>query len=395
MMDEQREKPSNQSPHATHSSMTHGCSRRLSRIVSRDDWLVIEWVLSIKILLFVFGAKSFPILDNKPLPGTFGWLEIWNRWDSLHYLQVAQFGYKAASVMKVWFYPFFPWCTRYVAYLLGDNYLVSGVIVSALSLIAAALLLRRIVRFEHDAATSRWAVWFFLIFPTAYYLHIAYAESLFLALALGSILAAISGRWWLAGILGALSWMTRANGIVLLPTLAIEAIHQWIVTRRWNWRWLWIAAVPAGFAVYLFMNWKITGDPFTFLRMRKQLFKMEGSWPWVGIRNAIANLRGTPNYAEIVGVQELTFVALGFVCMILSWIKLRPIHAAWITGNWFLIASVSFLVSTPRYMLTMYPVFMLFGLVGRSRFWGGIITVWSLLFLALFSIVFLRGGWAF
>jgi hypothetical protein len=49
----------------------------------------------------------------------------------------------------------------------------------------------------------------------------------------------------------------------------------------------------AGFAVYLFMNWKVTGDPFSFLRMRKQLFTMEGSWPWVGIRNAIGNLRGT------------------------------------------------------------------------------------------------------
>jgi hypothetical protein len=70
-------------------------------------------------------------------------------------------------------------------------------------------------------------------------------------------------------------------------------------------------------------------------------------------------------------------VVLGFVCMILSWIKLRPVHAAWITGNWFLIASVTFLVSTPRYTLTMYPVFMLFGLLGRSRLWIAVITVWS------------------
>jgi Mannosyltransferase (PIG-V) len=352
-------------------------------------------VLSIKILLFIFGAKSFRILENKPLPGRFGWLDIWNRWDSLHYLQVAQFGYNAASIMKAWFYPLFPWCTRVVAYGVSHNYLVSAFIVSGFSSVAAAILLRRIVQFDHDEGISQWAVWFFLIFPTAYYLHIAYAESLFLALVLGSILAAISNRWWLAGVLGAMAWMTRANGIILLPTLAVEAIHQWIITKRWNWRWLWIAIVPAGFAVYLFMNWKVTGDPFAFLRMRKRLFTMEASWPWVGIRNAIGNLRGTPNYAEIVGAQELYFAVLGFVCMILSWIKLRPVHAAWITGNWFLIASVTFLVSTPRYTLTMYPVFMLFGLVGRIRLWTAVITVWSLLFLALFSSVFIRGGWTF
>jgi len=310
-------------------------------------------------------------------------------------LRVAQFGYNAASIMKAWFYPLFPWCTRLVAYGVSHNYLVSAFIVSGFSSVAAAILLRRIVQLDHDEGISQWAVWFFLIFPTAYYLHIAYAESLFLALVLGSILAAISNRWWLAGVLGALAWMTRANGIILLPTLAVEAIHQWIITKRWNWRWLWIAIVPAGFAVYLFMNWKVTGDPFAFLQMRKRLFTMETSWPWVGIRNAIGNLRGTPNYAEIVGAQELYFAVLGFVCMILSWIKLRPIHAAWITGNWFLIASVTFLVSTPRYTLTMYPVFMLFGLVGRSRLCTAVITVWSLLFLALFSSMFIRNLWTF
>ena len=395
MVDEQREGISDQKPHETQSSMIRRWLGRVSRIVPHDDWLVIGWVLSIKILLFVFGAKSFRILENKPLPGRLGWLDIWNRWDSLHYLQVAQFGYQAASVMKAWFYPLFPWCIRLVTYVGINNYLFSGFIVSGCASVVAAILLRRIVRFDHDAESSRWAVWFFLIFPTAYYLHIAYAESLFLALALGSILAAISGRWWLAGVLGALSWMTRANGIILLPTLAIEAIHQWVVTKRWNWRWLWIAIVPAGFAVYLFVNWKVTGDPFAFLGMRKQLFRMEVSWPWVGIRNAVGNTGGPPKYAETVGVQELYFAVLGLVCMVLSWIKLRPIHAAWITGNWFLIASVTFLLSTPRYTLTMYPVFMLFGLAGRSRFWGAVITVWSLLFLALFSSVFVREGWAF
>ena len=53
------------------------------------------------------------------------------------------------------------------------------------------------------------SVWFLLIFPTAYFLHVGYSEALFLALALGSILAARGERWWLAGVLGAFCWMTR------------------------------------------------------------------------------------------------------------------------------------------------------------------------------------------
>ncbi len=101
------------------------------------------------------------------------------------------------------------------------------------------------------------SVWFFLIFPTAYFLHVGYSESLFLALGLGCILAARVDRWRLAGLLGAFCWMTRGVGIVLVPALAIEAIQQYRVKRRWNWRWLSIAMVPVGFAVYLLINWRV------------------------------------------------------------------------------------------------------------------------------------------
>ena len=71
------------------------------------------------------------------------------------------------------------------------------------------------------------AAWFLLIFPTAYFLHIGYTESLFLALVLGSFLAARTDRWWLAGILGGLAALTRINGLVLIPALAAEAWLAW------------------------------------------------------------------------------------------------------------------------------------------------------------------------
>src|SRR6266478_7066654 len=135
------EQPDDLRPEAreTQSSTAKPWSVRGRSILSGDDWLVVGWVLSIKILLFVFGAKSFRILEDKPLPGRSGWLEIWNRWDSLHYLQVAQFGYNPAGVMKAWFYPFFPWCTRVVAYAVNHNYLVSAFIVSGFASVAAAI----------------------------------------------------------------------------------------------------------------------------------------------------------------------------------------------------------------------------------------------------------------
>jgi Mannosyltransferase (PIG-V) len=368
--------------------------KRSIAVLPRDDWLVIGWVLTVKVLLFGFGVKSFQVLEDKPLPGRYRWLEIWDRWDATHYQQLAQFGYSSAGMFKAWFYPLFPWCIRWVAWLSG-NYLVSAFFVSGVASVAAGILLRRIIQLDYSADVALRAVWFLLIFPTAYFLHIGYAESLFLALALGCIMAARVDRWRVAGVLGALCWMTRANGIILIPTLAVEAVHQYFVARRWQWRWLWIAFVPAGFGIYLLLNWKVTGDPFAFLRMRKGLFATSACWPWVGIREAFLNLRRAPNQAEMVGAQELYFVALGFVCIIGSWIKLRPLYAMWITGNWLLVTSVTFVESMPRYSLTMFPIFMLFALVAKNRLWSAVITVWSLLFLALFASLFIRGWWAF
>ena len=272
---------------------------------SGPDWLVAGWFLAIKLALLVFGAKTYQVLENRRFSDWHGWLAIWNRWDSLHYLKIAETGYQATGILKAWFYPLFPWSVRLLAFLTGDV-LVSAFVVSAMAGLAAVLVFRRLVQLDFSPVIAIRAVWFFLIFPTAYFFHIGYTESLFLAFALGSIFAARKERWWLAGILGACCWMTRPTGIALLPALAVEAAHQFWTGKRWNWRWLWIGVVPVGFGVYLLLNWKVSGDPFAFLKMRHKLFAMSMSWPWTSIREAVGNLKRPPSQAEMVGAEELS-----------------------------------------------------------------------------------------
>jgi hypothetical protein len=368
---------------------------RIAAWLPRADWLVIGWSLVIKFLVIALGAATFQSFEQKDVPFGRPWLEIWNQWDATHFLRLAEFGYSATDKFKAWFYPFYPWCVRFCSYLTAGDYLVASFVVSGFALLFVVVVLRRMAAFEWNEPIARRTVYFFLIFPTAYVLHIGYTESLFLAFAICSIFAARKERWLLAGTLGALAWMTRANGIILLPTLAIEAGHKWFTTKRWRWQWLWIALVPAGFAVYLLMNCRISGDPFAFLKMRQELFHMSFSWPWVGIRDAFLNVRRPPDQGEIVGTQEAFFTILGLVCAIVSWSRLRPVYAMWVTGNWILLAFVTFIESMPRYLLTMFPIFFLFAFVGANRFWNSLITIWSLVLLALFSGLFARGWWVF
>lgn len=321
---------------------------------------------------------------------------MWDQWDFGYYHEIAEFGYGAygAEDGSLAFYPLFPWLMRLVAYF-TRSYLIAGLLISGIASVIAAIALRRLVQLDYPASVAMRSVWFFLIFPAAYFLHVPYSESLFIALALTCLMAARTEQWWKAGLLGAFCWMTRGVGVVLVPALAAEAAQQYYVKRRWDWRWVWIAIVPAGFAVYLLINWHITGSAFAFLQTRKITFHQSFDWPSVGIRLAIRAHYPSAEEAEMMGVQQLIFVALGFVCMIVSWIELRPVYAVWITVMWFLVTSVSFLQSMPRYTLMMFPIFILFSLLCRNRFWYAVITVWSLLFFALFAALFARGELAF
>ena len=362
----------------------------------RRELRMIAIVISIKAVLFLFGVQSYQVLQNQRVVGLRGWLEIWNRWDALNYQKLAQFGYSATGDLKplLVFYPLYPWTVRLFAFVTRD-YLVSAFIVSTLASLVTAIVLQRLVELDYSKELAQRAVWFLFIFPTSYFLHIGYTESLFLMLALSCVFAARKQRWLLAGVFGALTCLTRVNGLLLMPVLLVEAAHQYWTTRRWQWQWLWIGIAGFGFACYLLLNKHVTGDPFAFTSLMQQFFSKSLSSPLTGIDNALGSLNRAPGEAEMIGMQEVFFIALGLVCTIVSWIKLRPAYSIWMTGNWLLFVSVSFVLSVPRYTLTMFPIYILFSMLAARRVWLAVITFWSILYLSVFASLFAWGRWAF
>lgn len=362
----------------------------------RREWRMLAIIVSIKAVLFLFAVQSYQALQNERVAGLRGWLGIWNRWDSLNYQKLAQFGYSATGEFKplLVFYPLYPWTVRLFAFITRD-YLVSAFLVSTLASLVTAIVLQRLVEMDYSKELAQRAVWFLFIFPTSYFLHIGYTESLFLMLALGCVFAARKQRWLLAGLFGALTCLTRANGLVLVPALLVEAAHQYWSTRRWQWQCLWIGIAPLGFVGYLLLNKHVTGDAFAFTSLMQQFFGKSLSAPWTGIADAIGSLSRNPSDAEMIGTQEVLFIALGLVCTIVSWFKLRPVYSAWMTGNWLLFVSVSFVLSVPRYTLTMFPIYILFSMLAARRVWLAVITFWSILYLSLFASLFTWGHWAF
>ena len=347
-------------------------------------------VLVLKGLVLVLAALSVQTLfDQKE-----SWHTLWNRWDASHYLTLAENGYAATGEgqFSIVFYPLYPWLVRAVAFVCR-SYFGAALLVSGAASICAGLLLRRLVELDYPAKVARLAVWFLFIFPTAYFLHIGYTESLFLALVLGCVLAARMQFWAVAGALGALACFTRVNGLLLVPTLLVEAWWQYRLTRRFDRRWLWIAAIGLGFAGYLLLNYCVTGDFFAFSKVMEEHWYKKFTPPWVGIRDVWLRI---PSFNLTEGLHEFIFIVLSFLSTVWCWIKLRPSYAVWMTLNWLLINSTTFVVSVPRYCLTLFPIFIILARLAAKRpLAGRIMTAISLLLLAPFAMKFAHGTWAF
>ncbi|HET6647408.1 MAG TPA: glycosyltransferase family 39 protein, partial [Pyrinomonadaceae bacterium] len=148
--------------------------------IRKDERRLIAMMLAIKALVFLFAGQSYQAISDQSVVGWRGWLEIWNRWDALNYQKLAIHGYSAIGDMRptMVFYPLFPWTTRLFAALLND-YLVSAFLISTFASLAAGVLLYRLARLDFEDSTAKIAVWFLFIFPTSYFLHIGYTESLF------------------------------------------------------------------------------------------------------------------------------------------------------------------------------------------------------------------------
>jgi Gpi18-like mannosyltransferase len=374
-------------------------SARPSPHASFWDGRVVAFVLGVKTLVLLFAAQAYTIAKNER-PGSFHeWLSIWNRWDAPHYLDLARMGYVKDGIEARWivFYPLYPWLVRAASIFVRDEP-AGALLISTLASVAAGLLLYRLARLDEDEWVARGAVFFMFVFPTSYFLHIGYTESLFLTLALGTMLAARTRRWPLAGLLGVLACMTRVNGLALVPALVFEAWEEYYASgRRVRAEWLWALLPAAGFGVYLLINWRVQGHPFAFLQMQGEYWYRTFAWPWDGMAGSWRMIwSGTPSDALMVGWQEFFFVMLGLALTAWAWLYMRASYAAWMICNCLLWTCTKFVLSVPRYTLVLFPAYIIFARASARRpVAGALIAVWSLLFLALFLMRFSQGYWAF
>lgn len=347
------------------------------------------------ILTLALGYACVITVDNY-YPATFG--EIWDRWDASHYLAIAEGWYSQDPQREhlIGFYPLYPALVALMTVVLRDP-VIASLVVSNLAFAAGLVLLKRLSDLDFSTQRGDLALIFCTFFPTAYFFHLGYTESLFLALSVGAFLAARSGRWAWAGVLAACAGATRVPGVVLFPALLVEYLYQRrFQVREIRWNVLFTVFPFLGLGVYLWINWTVTGNPFEFLELQKRLYFREVASPIAGLVNDCEGLFiGRPSTRFVMCGMDLVIFFSTIAVLIWSALKLRPSYTVYAVLIWLLTFCYSFWMSVPRLVLVMFPMYFFLAWLTEKR----PSLRYGLIFLCLFGyflgvLQFARGWWA-
>jgi hypothetical protein len=321
-----------------------------------------------------------------------------SRWDSPHYMFIAENGYvnQGDPANFIVFFPLYPLLVRLITFDFAYINL-SGLIISNLSSIVAVIYLFKLAKLDYSDSVAKKAVLYLSVFPTAYFLSAVYTEGLFLAVAIAGLYYARSAKWALAGFLGFLASLTRIAGLLLLPVLVVEYFHQkeWKIKTA-DLKVLWAILPAFGFLAYLIINFQVTGNFFTFLEVERvhwhqnidPLGGLHGAVGWFGI-NVFPD-------SITLGYAQVAFAAFGLLMVLAGYkAKLRPSYQIYLLLTWMLSVSTGLWISVPRYVLIMFPIFIMFARYSHRKTVTIAITAFSSAALCYFTLLFAAGFWAF
>lgn len=379
---------------------------------AQQHWVwtdVLSQLLFTRCALLLAGWFSTSLLPSPDYPdraaAARGWhfspyrlLDIWGRWDTGWYFGIVQQGYTVnadhyQTQSNIAFFPFYPYLIKLLLWplparlLTPGRLLLVGVLVSNTLLIAALLLLHKLVTALVERDTARRTISYILFFPTGFFLSCFYTESAFLFLSVGAFYAAHRKAWACAGLCGGLMALTRPPGVLVCVPLG------WMYLAAIGWRLrsigkdvLWLLLVPAGLLFFLAYAYHLSGDWLAPVHAQKAWQKVF-AMPWTTLLHPFG---GSLYLQPIDQILTVVFLAGSLVALY----KLPS--AGYGLYALLLIApplTSGTLVSAARYYVVVFPVFIMLALAGRRVVLDQFIRVSCLSLQIMFMIAWSQFYW--
>ncbi len=371
----------------------------------KTAWLDAAWifVLSRLVILFVTFVADLRIppvsLDNF-------WFS-WMHWDVFSYIGVAQNGY--SLVEDTVFFPLWPLLIHGTGALFGASptaYYITGFLLTNLFFYLALVIFYHLLTKDFDSTVARNSVFYLTFSPYAIFFFLAYTESLSLFLSLAAFLCLQHARYWLAGLCGFLAVLTHSQGVLLVIPFAIVILQRfWLRDReQTNW-WQKLRAcfplllIPLGVVVFMLYLWITKGAPLLFSIQEAQFWHRHLTFPLWSIVLTLQAIVHAPNtYFQFMNVLDLLCVFVPLVILVPGWKRL-PLHYALFALATILL-NISYpqgmlepLTAVPRYMLLVFPVFVMLGKWGKNPRLDRVITVCLFTLFVLNILLFVKHSW--
>nr|MDP9133764.1 hypothetical protein [Actinomycetota bacterium] len=339
------------------------------------------------------------------------------RWDAVWYLSIAGEGYAGADSPRHAFFPLYPLLARGIAELGGGGaaaILIAAYAVSLAAFFAALVLLYRLTALELGRRAAWPTLLLLCVFPASLYFGAPYSESLFLLCSVGAFYAARTGSWAWAGVAAAGASATRSAGVLLLLPLAFLYLQQ--SGRRIRPDVLWLALAPAGLVVYAVYLGLAYGDPLSFSHVQEfwnRTFAgpLVGAWDGAtaafdGVRQLVSGSRDVAYFEQSAGdpfrVAAQNIALFGFLCFALAGAvgvlaRLPFAYGLYVVTALMLPLSYPVaaqpLMSLPRFVAVLFPIFMWLGLVCEERRLTDRVAIVSAVVLGVFVTQFATWQW--
>jgi len=325
----------------------------------------------------------------------------WYRWDTVHYINIATEGYQGDLKRTVW-PPLYPTLIDLLDNIIQPS-MLAGLLVANIAAIGALFMLYLLVTDVWGEKRARSVLVWMVIFPTGFFLLAGYTESLFLLFAAASLLMMRRRRWWLAGILGALATLTRLPGVFLAAPMLWEA---WQAYRGQEARQRLRSLASAGAAAALmplamavFSLWVRFGLgaawPWDGL---EQGWNLRFAMPWEGIFGTLQRMALEP--VDLRAMSKFFDVLLALWALLLLAIGLRRLPfqytlyaLALLIPSLTKILDNNTLMSLSRYVLPIFPLFVLHDRVLISRGTRILVAAVFLTGQVLLAFMFYRWMW--
>jgi hypothetical protein len=371
----------------------------LRKLASRPDWqMAMAAAAALRVLYTAMAAAFLPFLHPDPalihsnaltetLPPPHGLqyalLGIWERFDTLWFLRIAEHGYDRP--MAVIFYPLYPAAIRLLSGLMPAT--AAALLVSTVAAFFSFWGLLRLTAGELSEAGRLRMLLLVCVWPASFVLFAGYADSLTLALVLWAVVFGREARWEAATACGLLAGVARPSGVLVFIPLAVMAF------RSRQLRSLVVALTPLGLLSY--WGWLRWSDRISVVEAYRLYQGMTMVAPWTGLWEALRLI--VTEHDTLLAIKLSAVIVVAVICLRRqSRIKVR-INVRLEDKAFALAVILQMLMYTgrpllgaARYLLMVYPVFLVWGAYAER--WSGKWLGFCVTTLGLLNLTWM---WAF